>query len=147
MAGGRRAQKRNNGLCQHFCLGESCPPTLTLMPDTSVPLCMSLMPFKLLPLCQSSEGVSLSKSMCSPLEKNCLGLQKSLSSSASISAEFTAKSYGILSSWHWAGGPGVGLGSLTPKDIPPNFYLLYVGVGPARSTSLPLLPVLMWFHL
>ena len=37
-----RVQKRDNGLCPPFCLGESCPPALALMPDTSIqylPLC------------------------------------------------------------------------------------------------------------
>ena len=46
-----------------FCLGESCPPALALIPDTLVPPCMPLVLFKLLSLCWSSEGVSLSKSM------------------------------------------------------------------------------------
>ena len=35
---------------------------------------MPLVPFKLLPLCWSSEGVSLSKSVCGPVKSNCLGL-------------------------------------------------------------------------
>ena len=35
-----RVQKRDNGLCLPFCLGEGCPAALTLMPDTSVPPCM-----------------------------------------------------------------------------------------------------------
>ena len=33
---GRRVQKRYNGLCLPFCLGKSCPPAPTLMPDMSV---------------------------------------------------------------------------------------------------------------
>ena len=39
------------------------------------------------------------------------------------------------------GVPGVGLGLLTPKISFLNFYPPHVGMGPARSLSLPLLPV------
>ena len=46
---GGRPQKRDNDLCLPFCLGESCSPVPTLMPETSVPLCKPLVPFKLLP--------------------------------------------------------------------------------------------------
>ena len=59
-----RAWKRNDGLCQHFCLGESCPPVLTLMPNNSVPPHMSLMSFNLLPL--HSEGLNQNKSVHRP---------------------------------------------------------------------------------
>ena len=38
----RRAQRRNNGLCQHFCLGDSCSKALILMLYNSVPPHMSL---------------------------------------------------------------------------------------------------------
>ena len=48
-----------------FLSVESCPPALTLMPDTSVSPCKPLVPFKLLPQCWSSEGMSLSTSMYS----------------------------------------------------------------------------------
>ena len=43
----------------------------------------------------------------------------------------------------WAGGPGMGLGLLTPKISLLNLYLPLAGVGPARSVSAPLLPVWM----
>ena len=33
---GDRAQQRNNGFCQHFCLGKSSPPGLALVSDNSV---------------------------------------------------------------------------------------------------------------
>ena len=56
-----RAQKRNSSLWQHFCLGESCPAALALMPDNSLPPHMSLMLFNLRPRCWSSEGMNLSK--------------------------------------------------------------------------------------
>ena len=52
---------------------------------------------------------------------------------------------------YWGGGPGKGLGLLIPQrdlcsqDNRPNFYLPHVGVGPACSVSLPLLPVSVWF--
>ena len=71
---------------------------------------------------------------------NCLGLQKLLPLTEFLLVS-AARGFGDLSSWHWAGGPGVGLGLLTPKISLPNFYLLHVDVGPDHSSSPPLLPV------
>ena len=140
---GGRAQKRNSGLCPQVCLGESCPPALVLMPVSSVPPCMSLMPFKLLCWCWSSEGVSLSKSVCGFFERNRLVFQQflPLTQFMLISVD---KSYGDVSSWHWnpgLGRPVVGLGLLTPKISLLNFYPPHVYVGPAHSVSLPFLSV------
>ena len=39
--------------------------------------------------------------------------------------------------------PGIGLGLLTPKTSLLNFYPPHVDIGPAHSTSVPLLPVWM----
>ena len=44
--------------------------------------------------------------------------------------------------WHW--GPSLLRKTLHNQDIFPDFYLLHVGMGPACSVSLPILPVLMW---
>ena len=85
---GGRAQKRKNGLCQHFCPGESCPPALALMPDNSAPPHVSLTFFNLLPTHWSSEAVNLSKSVHGPFKRNSLGFQKFLSSTASIPTGF-----------------------------------------------------------
>ena len=81
-------RKNNNGLCQHFCLGESSPSALALVLDKSFPSHLSLMPFNLLPPCCSSEGVSSSlcmeslggtawdsRSFCLPSLKSCWFLQ------------------------------------------------------------------------
>ena len=65
-------------LCPPFCLGESCPPALTLMPDIPVPPCMPLVPFKLLLQCWNSEVGSLCKFMCGFFKRNCLRPQKFL---------------------------------------------------------------------
>ena len=43
----------------------------------------------------------------------------------------------------WAGGPEVDVALFTPEISLWNFYPPYVVVGPARSESLPLLPVWM----
>ena len=67
-----KVQKRDNGFCLPLRLKESCPLALALMPDTSVPPCMPLVPLKLLPQCWSSEGVSLSKSVCGFFKRNFL---------------------------------------------------------------------------
>ena len=47
-----------------FLSRRKCPPALALMPDTSVPPHMPLVPFTMLPQCWSSEGVSVSNSLC-----------------------------------------------------------------------------------
>ena len=83
-----RAQKRNYDLWQHFRLGKSCPSAVSLMPDNSVPPHMSLMTFNLLLWCWSSEEVSPSKSVHELFKRNCLGLQKLLSPTASIPSSF-----------------------------------------------------------
>ena len=67
---------------------------------------MPLVPFKLLLWCWSSEGVSLSKSLCGFFKRNCLGLQKFFLPTQSPLV-FVARSFGDLSSWHWNPGLGV----------------------------------------
>ena len=109
---GRWVQKRDNGLCLPFCLGESCPPALTLMPHTSVPPHMPLVPFKLLPWCWSSGAVSLSKFMCGFFKGNCLGLQKFLLPTQSLLV-FAARIYEDLSSGTGTLGWGSWCGATT----------------------------------
>ena len=61
---------------------------------------------------------SLSKSVLRPFKRKCLGLQKPLPHSATISTGFHSQQlWGTsLPGWGpWAGGPGVGLGSLPPQ--------------------------------
>ena len=73
-----RACERNNGLCLHFCLEETCPPQFSpVILNNSVPPHMPQVPFNLLPQPWSSEGLSPSKSMQGHFKRNCLGLQKS----------------------------------------------------------------------
>ena len=100
-----KVQKRVNGLCPPFCVGESCPPALALMPDTSVPFRMPLVPFKLLHQCWSSEGVILSKSVRGFFKRNRLELLKFLLLTQSPLV-FAARSFGDLSSCPWNPGQG-----------------------------------------
>ena len=146
---GGRAQKRNNGLCQHFCLGEICPLTPSSYPDTTqlVPPFMSLVTFKLLPKFWSSDGVNPSKSELRPFKSNCLGLhQQSVSLSHkphwSLQSEVMGTSLpgtGTLG----LGVPGVGLVPLAPWGdfcswgIPLDFYLPHMDVGPPVSCLWP----------
>ena len=115
-----RDHQRNNGLCQHFCLGGShLPPTLTLMPDNSVPPRVSLAPFKWLEL----RRVSWREPMRSPLKGTAWDSRSPLSPSTSIPAGFySQKFWGLLflALEPQAGGPEVGLGSLTPQGEPPQ---------------------------
>ena len=89
-----------------FCEAKGQCPLLALMPDTSVSPCISLVSFKLFVTLVtnqsswSSEGVSLSKSMCGFFKRDCLGLQKFLPLTQSLLV-FVAQSCGDLSSWHW----------------------------------------------
>ena len=137
-------KKMGNGLDLPFCLRECCPLAPVLMPDTPVSPYMPLVPFKLLPLCWSSEGVSLSKSVHGFFKGNCLKIQQFLLLTQ-CPLVFAARSYEDLY-------PGIGIlvwgacvwrGPLASVISPLNFYLPYVDVGPACSTSLPLLPVWM----
>ena len=50
-------------------------------------------------------GISMCKSMCGFIKRNCLGLQKFLPLTPSPLV-FAARSYGNLSSWHWKHGLG-----------------------------------------
>ena len=103
-----KVQKRENCLCLPFCLGESCPPALALMPDTSVHSCMSLVPFKLLPWFWSTEGMSLSKSMYGFFKRNYLELQKLLLLTQ-FPLFFAARSYGDVPSGYWKACSGTGI--------------------------------------
>ena len=139
-----RVQKRDNGLCPPFLWGESCPPALTLMPDTSFSPCMPLVPFKLLLQCWSSEGVSLSKFMCGFCKRNYLGLQKFfLQTQFPLLLQAEIMGTYFLALEPWAGQPGMGLEFLTPKISLLKFYPSQVVVGPAHTASPPLLPVWM----
>lgn len=77
-------------------------------------------------------GVSLSKSLCGPFNRNCTGIQKFLPLTLSPLV-FIARSHWLifqeLEPW-----PGVLVWGWNPcsQDIPPDFYLPYVGVGPAH---------------
>ena len=61
-----------------------------------------------------------------------------VSSTNSIPACFSARSYGDLSSWHWNPGLGAWCGAGTPcsRDIPPESYPPRMNVGSAHSASL-----------
>lgn len=63
--------------------------------------------FMLLPQCWSSEKMSLSKSMCWPVKRNCLGFQQFCFLQYQFLLVFTTRSFGKLLSWHWNPGTGV----------------------------------------
>ena len=141
-----RAQKRSNGLCQQLCLGESCTPALAPIPGTSVLPCMPLVSFKMLPQCWSSVGVSLSKSVCRPFKRNCLGIQRFLPLAQSPLV-FMPISHGNLSFQYWNPGQGAGLVWGWDPSLPRYYsYILSAthgrGTSPFHvSVSPPLLPV------
>ena len=132
---------------------KAAPPALTLIPDTSVLPCMSLVPFEVLPQSWGSEGVSPSKPMHRRYERNAWTPEALHLPQLQSLLVFTARSHGDLSSWHWnpglggtwcgAGTPHSSVGDLFSLDMPLDFQPPHVGVGPASSTSLPLLTVWM----
>ena len=130
LCGLQGSQKRNNGLCQDFCLAESCPYSSCPRVSTSTPPCMSLMTFELLPWCCNSEGVNLRRSMLRTFKRYCLGLHKPCLTEAQFLLVFTARSYEESSSWHW--NPG---GDLCSQDVCLDFYLPHMGVGPVLLHS------------
>lgn len=103
-----RAKQGNNGLYQHWFLGESCPlPALTLMLDNSISTHMPLVPFKVLPQGYSSEKVSLSKFMQGSFKLR--GTDWDPRSSVSLSLnphwvlqpDFTETSIPVTGPWAW----------------------------------------------
>ena len=116
---------------------------------------MSLTPFKLLPQCWSSEWVSPSVSVHKPFRRNAWDSRSPPSHSATLPDGFIVRSYGDFS-WNrnpglrvlmWAWDPLLLRWDLHCLDVPPDFYLPYVDVGPAHSASLSLLPFSMWLLL
>ena len=87
-----------------------------------LPTC--LVPFELLPRCWSSEGVSLSKSLCRPFKRNCLGIRHCFLQPADmVTYHPGTRTLG------W--GAWCGPGTLCSLDISPDFYPPHVNVGPA----------------
>ena len=125
----------------------SVTPALAFMPDTSFPSCMPPVPFKLLPQCWSSEEVNLSKCVCvcSLRGRGTAWESRSFFHQLSPCSFCSQKLWGLtfLALEPWAGRPNVGLGLLAPDVSLPDLYPTHVGVGPAYSASLPLLPFCM----
>ena len=101
---GERAQQMNNGLCQYFCLEDSCPSSPHPNPNDSVPPHLSLEPFELLSQFWSSEQVSPGKGPLrgTPGTPEAFHLSKPQSPLL-----FSARGFGDFSSQHWI-LPGLG---------------------------------------
>ena len=116
-------QKRVNGLCPPFWLGESCFPAFAFMLDISIPPCISLVPSKQLPLCWRSAEVSLCKSMCGSLWVTAWDY-RSFFSWLNLCCFLQEEGMGTYvpgtRTLDW--GPGVGLGPLAPRISLLNFY-------------------------
>ena len=148
-------RKGTNGLCQHFCLTESCPSVSC--PDARK-LSSSLHISGAFWAAASALEFrrSESKSVNGPFKRKCLGLQEPPPHSATLPAGFYIQNYGHFSSWHWNPGlrglvwgcdPSLLRGNLHSWDIPSNFYSPQVVVKPVCFMSLSPLPVLMWILL
>ena len=106
---------KGTGLCQHFCLGESCPPALALMPDTSVPPCI----FLLLSCCYraGAQREWVLVSLCGgPLRGTAWDSRSLHLTRPQSPLVFTADAMGTSPGSGALGwGPGVGLGPLAPQ--------------------------------
>ena len=117
---GWESQKRNNCLCLHFCLTESCPSSS--YPDARQFSSLPCVPgaFELLSQHWSSEGVSLSKFVWALFKRNYMGLQRPSSHPATLPAGYYSQNlwgFFFLSLQPWTGGPVVGLGPITPQGV------------------------------
>ena len=96
-----------------------------------------------------SEGVSPNKSVCGSFKRNYPRLQQFLYSTPSSPTGFYSQKYGT-----YLPGPGklgwvdwCGAGTPSSYNMLPEFFIAHVGVGPARSASLPFLPVSVLFFI
>ena len=124
----------SEGTTEHFRLEESCLPALSLTQGTPRSLLCVPVSCKLLLPGWSSDAVTQSKSVRGTFKRNSLGLQK-----PSVSHSLDPR---------WFLQPGVWGTSLAGTGTlgwgPPSFYLPPVDVGPAHSSSPPLLAVSVW---
>lgn len=140
-----------------FSCDKAVPPVIALNADNSLLPCMALLPVPLLPQCCSSEQVSPKKLMRESFKKNICVSRNLPSDSARTPAGFYSKKWLwrllLPAQEHWAGEPGVGLGSFTllgdlhSWNSSLDFQPLHMGIGPAYSTYLPLLPFTIWLLL
>ena len=94
---------------------------------------MPLVPVKMLPQCWISEGVIWVSLCMGPLRGTAWNSRSFLSSITSIPMGFYSQKFWrliFLVLEPWAGGPGMDPHS---EDIPPNFHLSHMGIGPPYS--------------
>ena len=148
--GGGDLRKRNNGLCQHFYPAESCPSQIS--PWCQTIQFLSICAWWILN-CWPSAGAQSKWALWEELPGTTGAFHLTQPQSSLV---FTARNHGNISSWHWNPGlrgtvwnwdTSILTGDFCSQDISSYFYLPHVSVGPAHSTSLPLLPVLMWILL
>ena len=98
---------------------------------------MPLVPLKPLPWCWSSEGVSLSKTMC-------VSLRGTAWSTTQYPLIFAARCYGESSSWHWnSGGWPVWGWDSSLLRYSSQIFIHQRGCGTSLVHAPPLLPVRM----
>ena len=98
-----RAQERNNGLCQHFCIGQSFPSSPHLEARQFSSSHISLVLFGFCPRAGAqSKQVHQQANLCVGPVKGTPGTSEALHITQPQSPlAFTARSYGDFSSWHW----------------------------------------------
>lgn len=141
---GGRVQQMNNGACQHFCPGQSCPSSPFPKPDNSVPPYMSLALIELLPQHWSSQPMS------SSARKSMWGLLRGMPEIpeplyliwTEFPLMFTARCCGDDSFWYWwrawcGGGTFHSSGGTATVDLS---FLILTTCGCAASPFLVSVP-------
>ena len=144
----KEGSKGAQWLLPAFCLEESCPPALALMPDTIVPPCMTLVPCRLLPWwCWSSKEVCLNKPGMGHLRgtaREFSNFFQWLQSCWFLQPEVMGASLPSIGTLGW--GALCRTRTSHSQNIPPNFYPPpNISMGPTCSMSLCLLPV--WINV
>lgn len=141
---GGEGPTKERGVCQHFCLGGSCPPALALQPDTSAPPVCPRHP-QLRPRRRGGRASRSAVSLRAGLLNGAWDSRRPASRSATISAGFHShQSRGLLS---LALEPGAGspVWGRDPEPRNPSRFLTAArGCGTSRFRVSAPCPVSLW---
>ena len=134
------SQKKNNGLCQHFCLRESSPQLL--------PSCQTISSFLYVPGSFQAAAPALALRRGKSEEVHAYPLREAHGTPATLQLTqpqsllvCTARSYGDFSSWHWNPWLRAQCGAGTPcssEETSTAKILLLIFIHPTRVQDQPI---------